>query len=275
MKKINRVGAKLASGICLLSAATGAQASKIVSDSIYDRFALTDAASPGYYSNQLTAWLGKGSLTLTSIFDGHMWGDNHLAETGEKRFQPYPSELNAIVAGKGPTITMMRVGVNGLQDIAIIGWYNPLNGVTAVGGNAGEDSYDAFIFNLTSNRVLRPEYEPSYSEDQRISNVGAGNDLFLADMLPGRAESYMDNYSDALSYSGYPHGLLWNPNHPNNFTSYYLSVAEIAVYSVSVDSLAAPAAVPEPATWAMMIVGFGLMGGVLRRRRISTKVSFA
>ena len=33
------------------------------------------------------------------------------------------------------------------------------------------------------------------------------------------------------------------------------------------------AAVPEPATWGMMIMGFGLMGGVLRRR--STKVAFA
>ena len=32
-------------------------------------------------------------------------------------------------------------------------------------------------------------------------------------------------------------------------------------------------AVPEPATWAMMIGGFGLIGGAMRRR--STKVSFA
>ena len=30
---------------------------------------------------------------------------------------------------------------------------------------------------------------------------------------------------------------------------------------------AAPSAVPEPATWAMMIAGFGLVGGTLRRRR--------
>lgn len=29
---------------------------------------------------------------------------------------------------------------------------------------------------------------------------------------------------------------------------------------------ALPAAVPEPATWAMMIVGFGMVGGVVRRR---------
>ena len=32
-------------------------------------------------------------------------------------------------------------------------------------------------------------------------------------------------------------------------------------------SLAQVAAVPEPSTWAMMIAGFGLVGGVLRRRR--------
>jgi hypothetical protein len=32
--------------------------------------------------------------------------------------------------------------------------------------------------------------------------------------------------------------------------------------------------VPEPATWAMMIGGFGMVGGAMRRRRVSTKVSF-
>jgi hypothetical protein len=36
-------------------------------------------------------------------------------------------------------------------------------------------------------------------------------------------------------------------------------------------------AVPEPATWAMMIGGFGMVGGAMRRRRASTRttVSFA
>lgn len=34
--------------------------------------------------------------------------------------------------------------------------------------------------------------------------------------------------------------------------------------------------VPEPATWAMMIVGFGLVGGAVRRRnRVVTRVSLA
>ena len=34
-------------------------------------------------------------------------------------------------------------------------------------------------------------------------------------------------------------------------------------------------AVPETATWGMMIAGFGLMGAAMRNRRRSTKVSFA
>ena len=40
---------------------------------------------------------------------------------------------------------------------------------------------------------------------------------------------------------------------------------------------AAPAAgaVPETATWGMMIAGFGMMGAALRTRRRSTKVTFA
>ncbi len=35
------------------------------------------------------------------------------------------------------------------------------------------------------------------------------------------------------------------------------------------------AAVPEPATWAMMIIGFGMIGGAARRRRTRVNVSFA
>ena len=264
MKQINRLGLKLAFGISLLAAATGAQASKIITDTKFDTFALTDAAVHGYYSNPLTRWLGKGSLTLTSIFNVDVWGDNNFRQT--KRFQPYPSELNAIVAGKGPTFTIMRVGVEGFDQTAVIGWYNPLNGVTVAGGNAGEDSYDAFIFNFTSNRVLRPEYYPYLSEEQRVSNVGAGSDLFLSD-TPAIAESYMDTYSDALSYAGGPHGLLWDPVRPNNWSSYRMSIVELVVYSISVDSLAAASAVPETGTWVMMIVGFGLIGGMARRRR--------
>lgn len=46
------------------------------------------------------------------------------------------------------------------------------------------------------------------------------------------------------------------------------------VDNVRFSSVSAP--VPEPATWAMMLVGFGLVGGALRRRtKVQTRVRFA
>lgn len=47
--------------------------------------------------------------------------------------------------------------------------------------------------------------------------------------------------------------------------------------TITVQIGGAVAAVPEPASWAMMIVGFGLIGGAMRRRKdkTTTNVAFA
>ncbi len=44
---------------------------------------------------------------------------------------------------------------------------------------------------------------------------------------------------------------------------------------VRVGGIAAIAAVPEPATWAMMLLGFGMVGGVSRARRRRPAPAFA
>ncbi|WP_108810798.1 PEPxxWA-CTERM sorting domain-containing protein [Sphingorhabdus sp. Alg231-15] len=45
--------------------------------------------------------------------------------------------------------------------------------------------------------------------------------------------------------------------------------------SVNLDNIDVSTAVPEPATWAFMILGFGAIGGALRRRKANVKVSYA
>ena len=40
--------------------------------------------------------------------------------------------------------------------------------------------------------------------------------------------------------------------------------------SFELDRLAISGAVPEPATWALMIMGFGAVGGAMRRRKVAT-----
>ncbi len=48
-----------------------------------------------------------------------------------------------------------------------------------------------------------------------------------------------------------------------------------AIIAGEVGQISNPGAVPEPATWAMMIGGFGMVGGSMRYRRRKTTVTFA
>ena len=66
------------------------------------------------------------------------------------------------------------------------------------------------------------------------------------------------SYTFTAATSGFLVGLVndvpaYNDNGPGGFT---VTLAPVI-----------PGAVPEPATWGMMILGLGLVGGVLRRRR--------
>ncbi len=63
-----------------------------------------------------------------------------------------------------------------------------------------------------------------------------------------------------------------------NDTSYRVNTqgAGLLTGLVTASSTAVAAAVPEPATWAMMFLGLGAIGGMMRRRRrVTRRVSYA
>lgn len=69
---------------------------------------------------------------------------------------------------------------------------------------------------------------------------------------------------------------------PNSFYGFQRSSADIASfrltdgYVAAIGGLSVSGAVPEPATWAMMILGFGAVGGAMRRRQsVAAKVRLA
>jgi hypothetical protein len=132
---------------------------------------------------------------------------------------------------------------------------------------AGEFT-NVFTFNVTSRGVVASDFSNA------ATGNGASSDIdFTSATLTGNGTT--TSYTKLL---GEPNSLteLWS------FTPFQIAAGTytLTVSGVSFGNKATfagnfnVAAVPEPATWAMMIGGFGMVGGAMRRRRVSTKVSF-
>lgn len=75
----------------------------------------------------------------------------------------------------------------------------------------------------------------------------------------------------AVTAAGTYYGYAFSTNNLLNSIGFE-SVAGAAVAATT----AIPSAVPEPASWAMMIMGFGVVGAAMRKRsRVRTSVTFA
>ena len=74
------------------------------------------------------------------------------------------------------------------------------------------------------------------------------------------------NHTGLTFASGYSviNDFIYDPMH--NWTLLTISNGSYAGINPGIDFFLVGGAVPEPATWALMLLGFGLVGGTLRRR---------
>ena len=88
-------------------------------------------------------------------------------------------------------------------------------------------------------------------------------------------QNVTNNFSDYLSKGAASSGAFTSTDGGNTFFQGYRGFDSVAI-SVFGDN-AVTAAVPEPATWLMMLFGFGAMGAAMRvgKRRQKTTVSYA
>ena len=108
-----------------------------------------------------------------------------------------------------------------------------------------------------------------------------GSNIFLTNLLTGQTAMYNplfignDNTttpsgdiqnSARLNFS-FLSGLNFNPNIDNTYRIDLSAGGNTVTSFARIGAGAGVAAVPEPATWAMMLIGFGAMGVSLRRRR--------
>ena len=150
-------------------------------------------------------------------------------------------------------------GEQRLDWTAASGGPSPLTGglLTAFGFDGTSYSYDLGSF--TSFSLVRSEHGTSLSfSTADISFLGTNYRLGLTPDLG--ADLGLDA---AYHYSTFQSGL--NPMSSNITTVDFNGSAYTDV--INITPSAATAAIPEPATWGLLILGFGSIGAVLRHRR--------
>ena len=198
----------------------------------------------------------------------------------------------AIVNG-GFEADAASVPLNGVYFGAITGWNSP--GYLTSAGYYGATPPEGRVFALIGNGIDTGGYHLSQtitglntgsrytvtfslaSEDFVIPATVEQVDVFMS----SGSSSALQTFSAPVSSNTTPFGLgpLWdhwsafNYSFVANSSSATIDFMQTAATTGSGDtgldkvSIALSGGVPEPATWALMVGGFGALGAVLRRRR--------
>jgi len=251
-------------------AAAGAQASGINPGTV-SPYVLADAD----YTQDFDSLTPFGS-NLTALpegwqfYEGGDFGDGFYVggvSNTSGGIHAYGSGTERALGGiPGSTITPLHFGVifeNGLGaainalDISYTGeqWYN-----TAVAGKL------TFEYSLDAPSIN----DGTWTAFSALDFVGPATGANAVDGNAAANRSQVSALIDGLSIGvGDTFALRWTIADSNPA----LTEDGLAVDDLTITASTAIAAVPEPATWAMMIGGFGLAGAALRRR--ATRIAFA
>ena len=206
--------------------------------------------SPGHQA-QLETWLGEGRLALTNIYSKAK-GDTSL-------------DFHKASDGKGRTFSIMEA-TNASGQTWLVGGYNPQSWSSTDGMHVTMDDSlrTGFLFNLTAGFML-PQLKQYFNGD----TIGSGQTYNDIDYGPTFGSGHDLYVPQDLTHGGYSSLYTYNRfGQPNSglslidgsvFTNPNITFGAIQVFTIS--------AVPEPGSYGLMLVGLGVMGLVLRRKR--------
>jgi hypothetical protein len=205
----------------------------------------------GSGANQLETWLDN-----TSLYSGFFQFTNVFTKVGGSM----STDFHTAVDGIGPTITVMSARYG--DHTHIIGGFNPQSW-SSTDGLHNVDARTAFIFDLTTTD-LRPEItgdsgiNQTYNASSYGPTFGNGDLTVSGNLSAGSLEPNGYGVSCGAHYCfGSPNFFGYSGNGPVN----------IVIGGLEVFTISQVAAVPEPSTWAMMLLGFAGIGFMAYRRK--------
>lgn len=202
-------------------------------------------------ASEIQTWLDatglySGSLQFTNIY--------------EKSAGDTSTTFHSAVDGTGPTITLMSVTFG--NQTAVIGGFDPQSWNSSTGYNlvSNPAQRTAFIYNLTTG-LLQTETSAESGVYQTFNSsgygptFGGGFDIGLYD------NTLINGYVFPYGYgSGCVNTCEGNGNILGLSGETLFSAGQLEVFTIS-------EAVPEPSTWAMMLLGFAGIGFMAYRRK--------
>ncbi|MDB5423916.1 MAG: hypothetical protein JWQ29_1332 [Phenylobacterium sp.] len=201
------------------------------------------------------------TFTATYKYDvDTSYGLGSVITYGDPANPSYLDNLNA-----PGIIKYFRLGINGRYDIVS----KDLSGLVSFIHDVDAETND--IYNYINIVTVDTDAVTAISSLGRVEHYNYwGMQMFLLDTVPATIDTAYSSFSrqgqgSQGSFERYyiDYGVR-DPNTDNALvvTYYNLSVLPTRVTIVELD----PSSTPEPATWAMLIAGFGVTGGALRRR---------
>ena len=175
-------------------------------------------------------------------------------------------------AGDGPGQT---IAVTTATTLTNIGFYS----ASPSGGNIKYLIFDStganLLFSITSAAATSSSTSLIKSPTFSFSLL-AGNSYQFGIISDSTLQVGFDFPPSFLSQNGLT-SVGTNTNYSNYLSPTFLGSALASIPLTLDGTQGAGVALPEPATWAMMLVGFGMVGFGLRRRaaKVTTRVAFA
>ena len=148
----------------------------------------------------------------------------------------------------------------------------------------------SFVATGTSSTLSDGGYQvPSFTQfTNNVVSGGAGNLLGQVwTFTPAASGSDSDQYNDGTSVNALDFGGVTEGSYDVYSQTFATTPGATYIYSFDVPRFAgnpngffvdvtnATGAVPEPASWALMLVGLGLVGFTMRNRNVRTTVSYS